>query len=534
MAQGLGPGDGALNAPAWLKWTWVIPALFLTVLLGAPITLVVQHSFNAISTFEWSSTLHIAALAALQAFTSTCVALAVGLPLAGVLSSYQFRGRALTQALVTVPFVLPTVVIALAFRGLFGSLLQPGFLLVVAAHTYINLAVIVRIVGATWQQLDSREVIAARTLGATPFRAFVSVTLPQLRGAILSATAVVFVFCFTSLGVVLVLGDSSTRTLESTILRESSLLLDFPAAALTSVLQLLVVTAALLIGARASMLRTRTTPVLRIARVPRPRLPRQRLFAFAVAISGVAIVLVPLVSLALDSFRGQDGWTLQWWQSLTSIDSGTTRLGSPASAIAVSLKYALISGLIAGLIGVLAAMSVLTHRFGRAVALIALAPLGISAATLGLGLMLSFGRPPIDLRTWDLLIPLSHSLVAVPLVIAVVLPTLRATDSRAAAVASALGARPTRAFFTAYGPTLRIVLLAAGGLAACVSLGEFGAASFLARSGDPTVPLQIVRLMQRPGDASFGIAAALAMVLVIGTVMLILGVDALGRRRTAR
>ncbi|HBJ73310.1 MAG TPA: hypothetical protein DDY88_06335 [Actinobacteria bacterium] len=190
--------------------------------------------------------------------------------------------------------------------------------------------------------------------------------------------------------------------------------------------------------------------------------------------------------------------------------------------------------MIAGLIGVLAAMSVLAHRFGRAVALVALAPLGLSAATLGLGLMLSFGRPPIDLRSLDLLIPLAHSLVAVPLVIAVVLPTLRATDARAATVASALGARPTRAFFTAYGPTLRIVLLAAGGLAACVSLGEFGAASFLARSGAPTVPLQIVRLLQRPGDASFGVAAALAMVLVIGTVMLILAVDALGRRRLAR
>ena len=114
------------------------------------------------------------------------------------------------------------------------------------------------------------------------------------------------------------------------------------------------------------------------------------------------------------------------------------------------------------------------------------------------------------------------------------LPTLRATDSRAAAAASALGARPTRAFFTAYGPTLRIVLLAAGGLAACVSLGEFGAASFLARSGSPTVPLQVMRLLQRPGELSYGVATALAMVLVIGTVLLILGVDALGRRRLTR
>ncbi len=534
MAEDLGTGDGSLNAPRWLRWAWVPPALFLAVLLGAPLASVLGHALEGIGAFDWPATLRIAGLAALQAAISAGCALAIGLPLAGVLSSYQFRGRALTQALVTVPFVLPTVVIALSFRGLLGSLLEPGLLLVIAAHTYINLAVIVRIVGATWQQLDSREVTAARALGATPFAAFRTVTLPQLKGAILSAAAVVFVFCFTSLGVVLVLGDSSTRTLESQILRETSLLLDFPTAGLTAVLQLVVVTVALLIGARASMRRTQTTPRLRLARLPHPRLPRQRVLVVSIAAAGIAIALLPLVSLALDSVRGQDGWTLQWWQSLTSLDAGTTRLGTPISAIAISLKYALISGAIAGAVGVLAAMSVLAHRVGRAVALVALAPLGLSAATLGLGLMLSFGRPPVDLRSWDLLIPLAHSLVAVPLVIAVVLPTLRATDARAATVASALGARPTRAFFTAYGPTLRIVLLAAGGLAACVSLGEFGAASFLARSGSPTVPLQIMRLLQRPGDASYGVAAALAMVLVIGTVLLILGVDALGRRRLAR
>ena len=530
----MGSGDGTLNVPQWLKWAWIVPALFLTVLLGAPLATVLSHAFQALGSFEWGGTARIAGLAAAQAAISACLALLIGLPLAGVLSTYQFRGRAITQALVTVPFVLPTVVIALAFRGLLGDWLEPGLMLVIVAHTYINLAVIVRVVGATWQQLDAREVTAARALGATPLQAFGTVTLPQLRGAILSATAVVFVFCFTSLGVVLVLGDSSTRTLESQILRESSLLLDFPTAALTAVLQLLVVATALMLGARASMTRTRTTPVLRISRMPHPRQTRQRLYVLAIAGTGVVIVLLPLVSLALDSVRGSDGWTLQWWRSLASLDAGTTRLGSPISAIAVTLRYALISGLIAGVIGVLAAMSVLAHRVGRAVALIALAPLGLSAATLGLGLMLSFGRPPIDLRSWDLLVPLAHSLVAVPLVIAVVLPTLRATDSRAAAAASALGARPTRAFFTAYGPTLRIVLLAAGGLAACVSLGEFGAASFLARSGSPTVPLQVMRLLQRPGELSYGVATALAMVLVIGTVLLILGVDALGRRRLTR
>ena len=252
------------------------------------------------------------------------------------------------------------------------------------------------------------------------------------------------------------------------------------------------------------------------------------------ALTAIILVTLPLISLVSSSLRDTNGWTLQWWQSLTDLEAGTTRLGSPIMAIATSLKYAFFTGVIAGVIGVLAAMSVLSHRLGRAVLIIALAPLGISAATLGLGFMLSFGRAPFDLRGTDLLVPLAHSIVAVPLVIAVVLPTLRASDRRIAIVASALGARPSRAFFTAYGPVLRVVAIAAAGLAACVSLGEFGAASFLARSSSPTVPVQIVKLLQRPGEQSFGVACALSVILVIGTLALVASFDSLGAKRWKR
>ena len=97
-------------------------------------------------------------------------------------------------------------------------------------------------------------------------------------------------------------------------------------------------------------------------------------------------------------------------------------------------------------------------------------------------------------------------------------------------MAATLGARPTRAFLTAYGPILRVVMLTAGGLAAAVSLGEFGAASFLARAGNPTVPIQIVRLLGRPGEQSVGAAAALAVLLIALTLTIVLLVDRLGRR----
>ncbi|MFM7147899.1 MAG: iron ABC transporter permease, partial [Actinomycetales bacterium] len=156
--------------------------------------------------------------------------------------------------------------------------------------------------------------------------------------------------------------------------------------------------------------------------------------------------------------------------------------------------------------------------------------LGLSAATIGLGTLVTYGRPPLDLRASGLLIPLAHALVAVPLVIAVAAPALRSTQDQGRAVAATLGARPLRAFFTAYGPTLRIVMIASGGLACAVSLGEFGAASFLGRPSNPTLPIAIARLLSRPGEQSFGTAAALAVILSAVTLVLVMTIDRMAAR----
>lgn len=475
------------------------------------------------------STWRIAALAAVQAAVSTVLALALGLPVANVVSRYRFRGRALTQAMVTVPFVLPTVVVALAFRSLLGSGLPQGFALVVIAHAYVNLAVVARIVGAQWGQLNDDYENVARTLGATRWRAFVDITLPSLRGAIVSSAAVVFVFSFTSLGIVLLLGDSSTRTLESQILRQTSVLLDFPGAAATAVIQLVLVSVVLIGGA----LMSRRSP----RRVMQPRrlraVPRGSTGLAIRAVVGVTLIVVaaPVVALVVDSLRAHGTWSLAWWSAMGSVDSGTTRIGSPLSALGMSLSYALVAGLIASVVGGLAAIAVLSQGRTRVIALVAVIPLGVSAATLGLGTLLAFGRAPLDLRGTGLLVPIAHSLVAVPLVVAVVAPALRSTDARRLAVAASLGARPTRAFVTTYGAVLRVVMLASGALAGAVSLGEFGAASFLARTGSPTVPVQIVRLLSRPGEQSYGVAAALAVVLVLLTLAMVLVIDRLGVNR---
>jgi thiamine transport system permease protein len=472
----------------------------------------------------------VTALAVLQAAASTLLALAVGLPIANVVSRYRFRGRAFAQALVTVPFVLPTVVVALAFRSLLGEGVPQGLALVVIAHAYVNLAVVSRIVGAQWAQLDPNTESVARTLGANRWRAFIDVTLPSLRPAIASSAAVVFVFSFTSLGIVLLLGDSSTRTLESQILRQTSVLLDFPGAAATALVQLVLVSVILIGGALAG----RRSPTRRLRPVllrPRPATRSGRLGVRATVWLSYVIVLAPVSALVASSLRVGGEWHLDWWQALGSVDAGTTRLGTPAAALATSIGFAVVAALVASVVGGLAAIAILAPGRARVVALLAVVPLGVSSATLGLGTLLAFGRPPFDLRSTGLLVPIAHSLVAVPLVVAVVAPALRAADSRAMAVAASLGARPSRAFLSAYGPILRVVMLASAGLACAVSLGEFGAASFLARAASPTVPVQIVRLLSRPGEQSYGVASVLAVVLVVLTLSMVLAVDRLGVAR---
>jgi thiamine transport system permease protein len=523
--------------PRWLTWSWIVPAVFLAVFLGYPVVVLAttmasgSDASTALDRLVSPALWQITALATVQALTSTALALVVGLPIANVVSRYRYRGRSLAQALVTVPFVLPTVVVALAFRSLLGDGVPEGFALVVVAHAYVNLAVVARIVGSQWAQHDADYENVARTLGATRWRAFVDVTLPSLRPAIASSAAVVFVFSFTSLGIVLLLGDQSTRTLESQILRQTSILLDFPGAAATAFVQLLVVSGVLLAGARAG----RTSPTRAMRPVDLRELPARastRLAVLATVAGAYVIVLAPVMALVVSSLRVAGHWRLDWWLSMGSVDAGTTRIGSPASALSTSITYALITAAVAAVVGGLAAIAVVAPGRTRMVALLAMIPLGVSSATLGLGTLLAFGRPPLDLRQTGLLVPIAHALVAVPLVVAVVTPALRGTDGRRVAVAASLGARPTRAFLTAYGAVLRVVVLASAGLAAAVSLGEFGAAAFLTRAGSPTVPVQIVRLLSRPGEQSYGVAAALAVVLVLLTLTMVMLVDRLGVSRT--
>jgi thiamine transport system permease protein len=154
-------------------------------------------------------------------------------------------------------------------------------------------------------------------------------------------------------------------------------------------------------------------------------------------------------------------------------------------------------------------------------------PLGVSAVTLGFGFLITLDEPPLDLRDSPLLVPLAQALVALPLVVRTLVPVLAGVDDRLRQAAASLGAGPVRTLLTVDLPVAWRPLLAAGGFSFAVSLGEFGATSFLARPDRPTLPVVVVRLIGRPGELSYGTAMAACVVLAATTALVMLAVERL-------
>jgi thiamine transport system permease protein len=467
-----------------------------------------------------------------QATLSTVLTLAVGLPGAFVLARYEFPGRRVVRALVTLPFVLPTVVVGSAFVALLGDDgplaglgLEQTLGAILVAHVFFNYAVVVRTVGSLWAHLDPRPEEAARMLGASRLRAFREVTLPALRPAIATAAAVVFLFTFTSFGVILILGGPGTSTLETEIYRQTAQFLNLPLAAALTVVQLVAIVVLLLLTGWIEG-RQRVALSLRAASetARRVRGAGARLLLGVNLLVMAVLVGVPIAVLVLRSFDTPSGLNLDFYRALGEVHAGSTAFVEPVDAIANSLKFACAATLIAVVVGGCAAFAVTsTHRRGLE-ALLAL-PLGVSAVTVGFGFLIALDHPPFDLRESWWLVPIAQALVAVPLVVRLMTPVLRAIDPRLREAAATLGASPARVWREVDLPIVARAALVAAGFAFAISLGEFGATVFIVRPDEPTLPVLVYRLLGQPGPLNFGAAMAASVVLMALTAAAILGIE---------
>jgi thiamine transport system permease protein len=463
-----------------------------------------------------------------QAAASTALTLAVALPGAYVFARLDFPGKRLLRAVVTVPFVLPTVVAGSAFLALlgqggftdslFGFRLDTSVWAILIAHVFFNYAVVVRTVGGLWGQLDPRQEEAARMLGASRFAAWRRVTLPALGPSVAAAGVMVFLFTFTSFGVVQILGGPRYATLEVEIYRQTAEIFDLPTAAVLTLVQLAAVV--LILAVHAWTVRRRESALRLVDPAGTTHRPRGRgeraLLAGVLAVIAV-LILLPLGVLAARSLDGPGGYGFAFYRALGSTGADGTFLVSPLHTVWNSLRYAAVATVIALFVGGLAATA-LTRRAGRLMrgfdALLML-PLGTSAVTVGFGFLITLDKPPLDLRDSWLLVPLAQALVGVPFVVRVMLPVLRAVDQRLREAAAVLGASPLRVWREVELPLVGRAVGIAAGFAFAVSLGEFGATVFIARPDSPTLPVAVARLLGRAGEMNYGQAMALSTILMV-------------------
>ena len=493
-----------------------------------------------------------------QAVVSTVLTLLLAFPGAYILARYRFRGKTIVRTLATLPFVLPTVVVAAAFVALIGpsgiinSWLRDLFALetspirlnqtvwiILAAHVFYNYSVVLRLLSAYWQNLPPSMTQAAQMLGASPRRAFFEVTLPLLRPAVTSAATLVFIFCFTSFGVIIILGGPRFATLEVEIYRQALNLFNLPLAAALALWQIVFTFILMWVYTRTQARIGQTVKATSRRAVERAvKTPRERLFVFGNVLLIVLFIGAPLYALVIRSFRGRNGFTTAYYQALFTNRDDSLFFIPPGMAILNSVAIAFVAMALSVSLGLLAAQALTRWERGangrqsKGPALLArgldamlMLPLATSAVTIGLGYLIAFGRSPFNWRASLLMLPIAHAVVAVPFVMRAVLPGFRGIQPALREAAAILGAGGWRVWWEVDWPLIRRPILVGTVYAFTISLGEFGTSIFLARPDRPTMPLAIYRFLGQPGALNYGQALAMSVLLMVVCAVAFLAIE---------
>ena len=498
---------------------------------------------------------------AYQALLSTVVSVAVGLPGAYLLARFEFPGREFLRSVTILPFVMPSILVAVGFLAMFGRTGVVNDLLatvglgpvnvvftleiVILAHAFYNAPLVTRLVTAAWESVDTRSVETARTLGAPPLRAFRDVTLPQLVPAILTASVLTFIFTFLSFPIVLALGGLQLATVEVWLFARVQNLELVEAATLGAI------ETALSLGLIYIYLRFEATQIsthgqeqLR-SRLPlfagwRSMLDPRRLGVFLYCLVAAVLFVGPLVSLVVESLTTPNGaFTLDYYAFLLA-QQASAAVGTinPLAAIINSLLFGLGALALALPMGVLVSV-VATHegsgsRFAEA---LLTAPLAVSGIVLGLGMLrtLVFGTTVFGHRltvTGPIAIVAAHAIAAYPFVTRNVTPALSGIDDRLVDAARALGADRPTVLVDIELPLIAPALIAGAAFAFAISIGEFDSTVLLAEGVDSaTMPVALERYTaNRSLGPNLGPATAMGTVLLAVTTGSFMLIDRTGRR----
>ncbi|MBF9017060.1 MULTISPECIES: iron ABC transporter permease [unclassified Oceanispirochaeta] len=488
-----------------------------------------------------------------QALLSTVLSLILGLPGGWILSHLDFPGKKFLKALTTIPFILPSILVVLGFilfwgrQGVVNSVLMTltgqdkpvldilySFKAILLAHVFYNFPIALRLIAAWWEGLGENQHQAARTLGASEGRIFSTITLPQLLPGMISAGSLIFLYCFMSFAVVLVLGGGPRySTLEVEVYRLIKYSLDFGKGGALA----LVETAATLFLTwfyirregrnihRESLIRSKMHwKDLRL---------RTKLFTAAYFVLILFIIFGPILTVMAQSFLVQTTRTgpvelsLRWYREILAAP-GSLR-GNNAHLLAQSMRNSLFLGfstlILTLIIGSYTSwvLARFNFRFSGMVETVIMMPMGVSSVVLGMGYLwlLRGGRlgavPPV------LTIILAHTVIALPFVLRALTPAMKRIRQNLLDASRLMGAGGVRQFLSIELPLVKPGLITGGAFALAISLGEINATLILSDAGIPTIPIAILRLI---GTYKFYSACALGTILILICLAAFILIDA--------
>ena len=514
----------------------ILPTLFFAVLFFLPVSYILKetasHSFSPLREIIFTATFwSIAWFTLWQALLSTLFSILFAFPGIYLFTKYQFKGRGFLRSLVTIPFVLPTVVVGSSFTAVFSKFnfdsgainLRHSVWAILIAHIFLNSSIAIRIVSTFWEGLSETPESQSRILGSGATGTFFKITLPRLRPALFSAGTTIFLFCITSFGIILILGGPKNSTIETEIWRQAVWRSDIGTASAFALIQLtfvILISSILIKGEKKTSLQENLSR-------KKKRKPRNGILAlhliYLFLLFGLPVYILVERSL---NFGSSDIFSF-----FTGLTKRTNVVPiAPISSLWNSLYFALLATLIAVFIGMLTSVVIVkgSKNLSTFLNISSSIPLGVSAVTIGFGIFLSFNGFLADLTTSHWLIPMLHALLGIPFVVRSVVPSLRRIPIAFHENSQLLGSNPLRRWFDIDFKLSYRSLLVGSGFSFAISLGEFGATSFLPRNPETlTAPLVIFRLLGTPGEELRGQAMALSVILAVITSLCIFLIEAI-------
>ena len=495
-------------------WLALLPAAALLMLLLAPVARLAWEGFfgglgSAAGLAIWQpwqdDYLRWRLLWSLAQAAITCVlALSLGLPLAWVLARFEFAGRSLVLRLLMLPFVVPSLVAALGVLALWGPQgvisgalginLQDTPWLLLYGNLFFNLCLVVRAGVDALGQVNARQVAAARSLGATPWRAFWRVEWPAIAPWLVSSLCLVFLYCFAGFGLALILGGQRYATVEVEIYTLVAYELQLGQASVLALWMLLLTGGVALAYA---VLEKRLAAPLRAAPISRQR-PHGVAQWLALGLALVVLFWVcalPIVAIFIKAAGAL-------WMGATGLFDAEI-----LAALWNTLRFSVLALGVATVLGVLHALAAQASVAWRAAAFL---PFVVSPVTVAFGLLLLY-------PTWTASLPLllaAYAVLAYPFVAKALSAGLDSLPVHLGQAARTLGASPWRCFWRVTLPLLLPALRRGMAFAAATALGEFAVTLFLSRPEWATLTTLIYQRLGRPGQANLDAAMVLACVLM--------------------